>query len=145
MLYSEYLIKSKELVIVKDEITGLAYLSPDYRVILIDNELTPDVISNYELSWQDIREILDLEVTRFNTERDYTKVVIDWLYDTITAVIDPEISKEQSELIQNVMSYMELNSSLKDRERDIEKKEKIVQEKHNIVDIMPGVNFSKRK
>ena len=145
MLYSEYLIKSKELVIVKDEITGLAYLSPDYRVILIDNELTPDVISNYELSWQDIREILDLEVTRFNTERDYTKVVIDWLYDTITAVIDPAISKEQSELIQNVMSYMELNSSLKDRERDIEKKEKIVQEKHNIVDIMPGVNFSKRK
>ena len=40
---------------------------------------------------------------------------------------------------------MKLNASLKDREKNIEKKEKVLEDKSNIVQLAPGMNFSKRK
>lgn len=144
MLYSEYMFKAKDLVVTVDEYTNIAYLEPDYRIMLIEEGQTPDVISDYKVDWQDVREVLDLEAHKRNAERNNSNAVIDWIYDTITSVIEPTTAEQQNELIQNVMSYMELNASLKSKERDLEKKEKTLEEKDTIVQMMPGLNFSKR-
>jgi Na+-translocating ferredoxin:NAD+ oxidoreductase RnfG subunit len=88
--------------------------------------------------------VLDLEAHKRNAERNNSNAVIDWIYDTITSVIEPTTAEQQNELIQNVMNYMELNASLKSKERDLEKKEKTLEEKDTIVQMMPGLNFSKR-
>lgn len=144
MLYSEYMFKAKDLVVTVDEYTNIAYLEPDYRIMLIEEGQTPDVISDYKVDWQDVREVLDLEAHKRNAERNNSNAVIDWIYDTITSVIEPTTAEQQNELIQNVMNYMELNASLKSKERDLEKKEKTLEEKDTIVQMMPGLNFSKR-
>ena len=51
---------------------------------------------------------------------------------------------EENELMKNMMDYMKLNHELKEREAEVERKEEIHEQKSNIVELMPGINFSKR-
>lgn len=145
MTYTEFFTKAFELVITDDENTGFVFLEPHYKKWLVENELTPDLVTDFDVTWEDVREILELEVKKTNALYDNTRAVVDWLHLAINSVIDPAMTEQENELLKNVTEYMKLNASLKDREKDIEKKEKVLEDKSNIVQFAPGMNFSKRK
>jgi len=102
-------------------------------------------VTDFPITWEDVREILELEVKKINALHDNTRAVVDWLYLAINEVIEPTMVDQENELLKNVTEYMKLNASLKDREKNIEKKEKALEDKSNIVQLTPGMNFSKRK
>ena len=89
-------------------------------------------------------EVLKLEVERRNRVTDKGRFVMDWLFDVLTASIDPTMITEENELMKNMMEYMKLNHELKEREAEVERKEEIQEKKSNIIEMMPGMNFSKR-
>ena len=145
MTYADYMLKAAKAVIVDDvDASGYSYLEPNYRVVLIDAGLTPDVVTDYETTWPMVKEALKLEVERRNLLSDKSRFVMDWLFEIITATIDPAMITEENELMQNMMSYMKLNHELKEKEQDLRKREETQDKKDNIVDLMPGINFSKR-
>lgn len=145
MLYSEYFTKAYKVSISEIEKTGLVFQEPHYRVYLTEEGQTPDQVTDFPITWEDVREVQELEVKKTNSLYDNTRAVVDWLYLAINEVIDPTMTEQENELLKNVTEYMKLNASLKDREKDIEKKEKTLEDKTNIVQLTPGMNFSKRK
>lgn len=145
MLYADYILKVMKAVIVDDEdASGYSYLEPNYRVLLIDAELTPDIVTDYEVTWHMLSEALKLEVERRNRLTDKGRFVMDWLFSIITTTIEPTMIAEENELMKNTMEYMKLNHELKEKEQDLQKREDIQDKKDNIFELMPGMNFSKR-
>lgn len=144
MLYSKYFLEIQKLVITDNDDTGHSYLDPSYKVILIDAGLTPDEVTDYKIDWADVKEILELEVQRREKEYDNSRNVIDWIYSIITTTIDPAMINEENELMKNMMDYMKLNHELNEREAEVERKEEIQEQKTNIRELVPGMNFSKR-
>ena len=144
MLYSKYMLEIQKLVIIDNDDVGHSYLDPSYKMILIDAGLTPDVVTDYEIDWADVKEILELEVQRREKEFDNSRNVIDWIYSIITTTVDPAMINEENELMKNMMDYMKLNHELNEREAEVERKEEIQEQKTNIRELVPGMNFSKR-
>lgn len=145
MLYDVYINKAMaEVIVDDDDSSGYSYLDPHYRSILIEMNMEPDIIEDRKVDWQWLREVLDLEVTRRNRVTDKSRFVADWLFSIITSTIDPAMISEENELMKNMMEYMKLNHELNEREAEIERKEEIQEKKSNIVELMPGINFSKR-
>lgn len=144
MLYSKYFLEIQKLVITDNDDVGHSYLDPSYKAILIDAGLTPDEVTDYKIDWADVKEILELEVQRREKEFDNSRNVIDWIYSIITATIDPAMINEENELMKNMMDYMKLNHELNEREAEVERKEEIQEQKTNIRELVPGMNFSKR-
>lgn len=145
MLYTEFMKKAEEFILSYDEDSGLTYLEPDYVVILRGLKMNPEEdISDYPLSWAGLEDRMKLEVEKLNKLDDRTKYVVDWLYSVLTAAIEPAMLQEENELMKNMMDYMNLNVSLKEKEKNLAQKEEALDQKQNVVKMMPGINFSKR-
>ena len=152
MLYSEYAAKAMDAVIEDDiDVSGFSYLNPSYRVVLEDEGLTPAIITDYDVSWEQVSEMLNLEVERRNKLSNRGRYLVDWLFDIISTVVDPTVLDEENMLIKNVLDYMKLNHELSDkeqslqqREAELKSKEDVQENRSNIVQLVPGMNFSKR-
>lgn len=145
MLYTEFMKKAEEFILSYDEDSGLTYLEPDYVAILRGLKMNPEAdISDYPLSWAGLEDRMRLEVERRNKLDDRTKYVVDWLYSVLTAAIEPAMLQEENELMKNMMDYMNLNVALKEKEKNLAQKEEALDQKQNVVKMMPGINFSKR-
>lgn len=145
MLYQEFMNKATDLVVTTDEDTGISFLEPDYYAIMIFENMDPEHdISDVPVSWQQFAERMKLEAERRNAIDDRTKFVMDWLFQLLTAGVEPAMMQEETELIKNVMSYMNLNQELKEKEKTLQQKEESLDQKQSVVQLMPGMNFSKR-
>ena len=145
MLYDVFMYQAMALVIVDDsESSGYYYLDPHYRSILMGAGLDPANVTDQKLDWDYVREVLDLEVKRRNQTTDKTRYVIDWVFDVVTSSIDPMMVSEENELMKNMMNYMKLNHEINEREREVKRMEDAHEQKSNIVELIPGINFSKR-
>lgn len=144
MLYTEFFKQASEAVILQDETTGMFFLDPHYRVTLRDWNLDPAQIEDYPTTLSELGETLKLEVKRLNAMQDKTHVVVDWLYGVITSAVQPAILAEENEYIKNMMEYMRLNASLKEKEKDLQQRESAVETRDNIRQLMPGMSFSKK-
>lgn len=145
MLYIDFMKKAEEFVLSYDEDSGLTYLEPDWRVILSGLNLDPEKdITDSPISWDWLCERMMLEVERRNKLDDRSKYVIDWIYSILTAAIEPAMLNEENELMKNMMDYMKLNVELKEKEKNLNRKEEALDQKQNVVKMMPGLNFSKR-
>lgn len=117
MLYVNFVSKIKELAISQDEDSGMWYVEPEWIDILHREGLgnLEDVEDSYITDWLDVEDILKLEVKRrnlkFNTKLN---AVIDWLYETITATVEPAMLAEESDYIKNVVEFMKVNHEEKD-------------------------------
>ena len=82
MLYAEYVRRIKDVAILLDENTGIYYLDPDWKFDIYVNDLPEpnEVKSEYALTWEDVKDILNLEVIKINKINDNKKAVIDWIY-----------------------------------------------------------------
>ena len=90
MLYSKFIYHAKEMTIQQLD-NGTWYLEPEWKDIIC-REIESDIDKiedNYLTDWWDIENVLRLEVDKRNVRDDKKKAVIDWLYDTITATVEP--------------------------------------------------------
>lgn len=145
MLYSQFMHEAMKLVIIDDDkASGYSYLNPHYRILLQDAELNPENVSDRKIDWNDVAEVLKLEVERRNKTTDKGRFVVDWVFDVITSAVDPTMISEENDLMKNMMDYMKLNHTLKAREEEVQRKEDAQEQKTNVMALMPGMNFSKR-
>lgn len=124
MLYSTFIKKAEELTIQQLE-NGIWYLEPEwqdmiYRNILYKNNLNEldDLEDSYLDGWYTLEDILKLEVTKRNSVIDKRNDVINWLYNVITATIEPAILQEETDYIKNVVEYMKVNHGLETGDSD---------------------------
>lgn len=110
MLYQTFSYKIKELNVLQDEDSGVWYVNPDwvdatYRAGLGYLE---DLEDSYITDWLDVKDILELEAARRNAKDDKKKQVIDWLYDVISAQVQPVMLQEETEYFKNLVEYMKV-------------------------------------
>lgn len=118
MLYAEFALKAKELTIGQLD-NGVWYLEPEWQDKLYREGLgeLDDLEDSYLSGWYDVEDMLKLEVERRNARDSKSKEVMDWLYDLITATVEPAMLQEETDYIKNVMEYMKLNHELHDAEK----------------------------
>ena len=113
MLYSNFILKAKELTIQQLD-NGVWYLEPEWQDILYRNGLGAlDELEDSHLSgWYDVEDILKLEVERRNVKDSKQKEVVDWMYDLITAAVEPAMLQEETDYIKQVTEFMKANHQL---------------------------------
>lgn len=111
MLYTEFILKAKELTIIQDEETQQWYLEPEWQDILYRNGLgqLDELNDSYLSGWYDVEDILKLEVERRNRLNDKTPFVMNWLYDLLTTTVEPAMLQEETDYIKQVVEFMKVN------------------------------------
>ena len=117
MLYQEYIRKAKEVTIAQHD-NGLWYLIPEWKYMLTVNNLVNVKIRDFRTNMIDIEDTLKLEVESRNAKESKRNAVINWIYDTITATVEPAILQEETDYIKNVMDYLKLNHELQNTSAD---------------------------
>lgn len=106
MLYADFIFKAKQETVRQLE-NGIWYLEPEWQDLICRNitaELD-DLEDSYLCGWYDVEDILKLEVERRNAESSKKNQVIDWLYDLITAQVEPAMLQEETEYLKNFLEY----------------------------------------
>ena len=118
MLLGEYIQRVSDLTIERAD-NGSFYLEPTWPIILRDNELKLEDVLDADITMNDVYEMLKLEVEKRNTINSKKNVVIDWLYELISAQVDPAILAEETDYVKQVTEFMKTNHEaqrLKDQE-----------------------------
>ena len=146
MLYSEYMDKVKSIALLTNENTGLTYIRPDYEYMLAAMELTLDGVTDYPNATTDMvyRQLL-LERDMRNAQTDKTPVVMQWLHDVISTVVEPAIVEEQNKLIKDMLEYRKERNAIDNRTKELDQKQQALEEKSKILPMNFGINFSKKK
>ena len=110
MLYTEFISKAKELVVVQNEDNGMWYLEPEWRIVLNTTGINPIKCTDFKADWFMVEDNLKLEVERRNLANETKKQnIIDWLYETLTAAVEPAIMQEETDYIKQVVEFMKTN------------------------------------
>ena len=115
MLYTQFINEAIDLTIEKAD-NGLFYLEPLWRNILADNMLYFNEVSDYQVEPDVVEDVLQLEVEKRNTINSKKPDVINWLYDLITAQVEPAMLQEETEYIKQVTEFMKANHESKEQE-----------------------------
>ncbi len=119
MFYAKFICHAKQLTI-KQLDNGIWYLDPEWKDIVcreIESDLD-NVEDNYLTDWWDIENVLRLEVDRRNAQDDKKIEVINWLYDVITATVEPAILSEETDYIKQVIEFMRENHKDDNKDND---------------------------
>ena len=120
MLYTDFIYKAMDLTIEQAD-NGLFYLEPLWRNILYDNQMDVVNISDADADWGGVLDVLNLEVTKRNTINSKKPDVLNWLYDLITAQVEPAMLEEETDYIKNLIEYLKTKNdaqTLKDEDWD---------------------------
>lgn len=115
MIYSKFIYEAKQQTINQLD-NGVWYLEPEWKDIIcreIESNID-NIEDNYLSDWWDIENVLRLEVERRNAQDNKKKAVIDWLYDTITAQIEPAMLEEETNYLKNMIEYMKVEHENRD-------------------------------
>lgn len=146
MLYSEYMDKVKDIALLTNENTGLTYIRPDYEYILDGEEFSLDDVTDFEnVSKLVVHNQLLLERDMRNAQTDKTAIVMQWLYDVITTVVEPAIVDEQNQLIKDMLEYRKERNAIDERTKKLDEKQQALEEKSKIMPMNFGMDFSKKK
>lgn len=146
MLYQEYIDKVKELALVTDERNGVTYIRPDYEYLIAASALKLEDVTDFEdVSKSVVYRQLLLERDMRNAQNDNTPVVMQWIYDVISNVIEPAIVEEQNKLIKDMLEYRKERNAIDNRTKELDQKERELEEKNKVVPFTFGMNFSKKK
>lgn len=104
MTYYDFMKRATEEVVSQAD-NGLYYLEPAFRIIMVENGLSPKHVDDVELNWDGVKEYLELYVVKLNTESNKMPAVVDWLHKIVTTAVEPEIQEEETEFIKNFIEY----------------------------------------
>lgn len=133
MLFTEFFKSACDIVIGQGERSGTYYLEPDYKELLRINDLSVKKISDRKISEKDLKEMLDLQVTKMNARQNKTQAVMEWLYAIIDTKLDPEMVEQENQLMENMLKYMKAKDGVDDEE--------VVEQKHP--ELPEWLSFSK--
>ena len=123
MTYYDFVQEIENALIVFDEDSGNYYLDPDWKYVMdkmnIDLRYDPD---DRVLSYDDVEDILKLEVERRNMIADKKNIVYDFLCKIILSTTDAMKQNEGNDMIKLVTEYMREKNKLKDTQKDVEGK-----------------------
>lgn len=146
MLYQEYIDKVKELALVTDDRNGVTYVRPDYEYLIAASDLKLEDVTDFEdVSKSVVYRQLLLERDMRNAQNDNTPIVMQWIYDVISNVIEPAIVEEQNKLIKDMLEYRKERNAIDNRTKELDQKERELEEKNKVVPFTFGMNFSKKK
>lgn len=134
MNYFDIVNQAIELVVV-DAGNGLYFLEPRYKEALREAGLTDH---EETIEPEELFEIVRLEVEKRNIIGNRMQVIAAWIANTIETTIDPAITKEENELMKNMLAYLERDKEVKENETKLNIKETVGK-------TVPLVNFAKRK
>lgn len=138
-----------DLCIVQNDESEIWYLTPHWKIQIETNYATDGNLFMYhismlDLSIDDIKDILSLEVSRRNAFVDKSIVVLNWLYEIITSNIDPAITQEESEYFKNVIEYMKIKENENKKEETKNSNKKTNDKKEKLSKLIPeGMSFKK--
>ena len=110
MLYSDYILKAKAATIEQAD-NNEWYLEPEWKDILYHNGLgdIENLTESHLDGWNDVEDILKLEVIKRNAIASNKNIVIDWVYELITSTVEPAVMKEETDYIESVVKFMKQN------------------------------------
>lgn len=124
MLLSEFMLKANESTIEQAD-NGLFYLNPMWRFILEDNQLDWSDISDKTIDDEEIEDMLKLEIEKRNAENSVKPYVLNWIYDIITASVEPAILQEETDYLKNLTEYLKTNKEAKEMKENLDKSKSI--------------------
>lgn len=146
MLYSEYMDKVKEMALITSEKNGLTYIRPDYEYLLNASGLSLDEVIDFKNATREVvHQHLILERDMRNAQKDISPIVMQWVYDVISTVVDPAIIEQENQLIQDMIEYRKEKNAIDVRTLELDKKEQLLEEQSKILPMNFGMNFSKKK
>lgn len=146
MLYSEYMDKVKEIALISSENNGLTYIRPDYEYILSSIEYKLDDVTDFHgVTHDHVRRQLEFERDMRNTQKNLSPVVMQWISDVITTVVEPAIIEEQNKLIKDMLEYRKERNAIDDRTKELDQKQAALESASKILPVNLGIDFSKRK
>lgn len=146
MLYYEYMNKVKDIALITSESNGLVYIRPDYEYILAVDDVKLEDVTDFENVTRDtVYRQLILERDMRNAQRDHSPIIMKWLYDVISTVVEPAIVEEQNRLIKDLIEYRKERNAIDDRTKELNKQQQALEDKSKIVPLNLGMDFSKKK
>jgi hypothetical protein len=107
-----------------DESSGLSYLYPNYRIILREmingGELD---LEETGLSFDELCEMCQLEVTRRNTLANRTNAVVRWLDAVVNEVVDPAEDELSASIMGDLVEYMKESNTLAEKKKELDERE----------------------
>ena len=99
--------------------SGIWYLDPQWLDIISRNLLSDltTLTDSYVTTWDQVEDILKLEVERRNKLMDNSRFVTDWFFDLITSQIDPAMIQEENNLVKDILKYMQEKELIKTEEK----------------------------
>jgi len=104
MLYMDYIQKAKELTIEQND-NGTWYLIPEWRYILVCNELALYKFRDFRADWYAIEDNLKLEVEKRNKANDKTYSVMAWA-DGIVNTTNVALTDEENDLVSKAFDLL---------------------------------------
>lgn len=146
MLYTEFMNKVEDLVLDRDDNTGLTFIRPDYMYTLKKANLDLSNIGDFDdVTYDIILEHLKLKRDMLNTKSNKLHIIADWIYDIITTTVNPIEVETQNELFKNMLEYEKEKNKLIDRKVELEQQESVLESKSKVLPFVAGMNFSKKK
>ena len=114
MTYASFIHKAMELTVQQFD-NGTWYLEPEWQDMLYREGLgdIENLEDSYLDGWYTLEDILKLEVEKRNARDSKKNEVINWLYELITATVEPAILQEETDYIKQVTEFMKLNHETK--------------------------------
>ena len=146
MTYFDYMKQISDKLIVQDEDSQKWYINPDWIYILHADGLEPEKQDiELTITEDEVKNRLELEVKRRNLKTDKTALIANWLYTLLTTTAEPALTDAENQLAAGWIEYMKDKDHIKEQKEKLDKKEEALEQKQSFMEVLPGMNFAKRK
>lgn len=106
MTYEKFIFEAKKTISQLDN--GVWYLEPEWKDTICRGVTSKieDLEDSYISDWWDVENILRLEVDKRNAQDSKKNDVINWVYELITASVEPAVVAEETEYLKNLTEYL---------------------------------------
>ena len=133
-------------LIIQDDDSQKWYIHPDWMYILHADGLDPEKQEiKPAITEDEVKNRLELEVKRRNLKIDKTALIANWLYTLLTTTAEPALTDAENQLAAGWIEYMKDKDHIKEQKEKLDKKEEALEQKQNFMEVLPGMNFAKRK
>lgn len=136
MLYTEFMNRVCDTCIFTSEITGKSFIAPCYKVYMKEDGLDPKDVSDIEVTFEDVKEYMELEIKRRDALTDNLPNVVDWIADLVFNQAEVGIQQEANDIANDLIEYMKLK-------KELEVKKDLVGKEENKK--ISGFNFNKKE
>lgn len=146
MTYFDYMKQISDKLIVQDEDSQKWYINPDWIYVLHADGLEPEKQDiELTITEDEVKNRLELEVKRRNLKTDKTALIANWLYTLLTTTAEPALTDAENQLAAGWIEYMKDKDHIKEQKEKLDKKEEALEQKQSFMEVLPGMNFAKRK